>query len=82
MHHLEAGLHWSLLPGRHAALIAPYIHPALEQKSLLVYLVRTFVFEPRRLRYDGAPVVLPEEGEDEDWIGPAAEAESALPSPG
>jgi fatty acid desaturase len=82
MHHLEAGLHWSLLPERHAALIAPHIHPALEQKSLIVYLVRTFVLERRRLRYDGAPVVLPEEGEDEDWIGPAAEAESALPSPG
>ena len=72
MHHLEAGLHWSLLPQKHAELIAPHVHPALEQKSLAIYLLRTFVFETRRLRYDGAPLVLPEEGEDEDWIGPAA----------
>ena len=43
---------------------------------------RVVVIDHGRLRYDGAPVVLPEEGEDEDWIGPTAEAESALPSPG
>ena len=81
MHHLEAGLHWSLLPERHAALIAPHIHPALEQKSLLVYLVRTFVLERRRLRYDGAPVVLPEEGADEDWIGSGRRRPSRRPHP-
>jgi fatty acid desaturase len=81
MHHMEAGLHWSLLPDRHAALISPHIHPALEQKSFVGYLVRTFVLQWRRLRYDGAPLVLPEEGSDEDWIGRVAEADAALPSP-
>ena len=73
MHHDEPGLHWSLLPARHAETIHPYIHPALEQPSLLVYLVRTFVLETRRLRYDGTPVVLPVEGPDEDWIAPSHE---------
>jgi fatty acid desaturase len=82
MHHLEAGLHWSLLPQKHAELIAPHVHPALQQKSLTIYLLRTFVFETRRLRYDGAPLVLPEEGEDEDWIGSGGEPETALPSAG
>jgi fatty acid desaturase len=81
MHHMEPGLHWSLLPARHAELIAPHVHPALEQRSLTVYLIRTFVLETRRLRYDGAPVVLPQEGADEDWIGPAAGADAALGAP-
>jgi fatty acid desaturase len=80
MHHTEAGLHWSLLPEKHAALISPYIHPALEQRSFVAYLLRTFVLAWRRTRYDGAPLVLPEEGSDEDWIGRAAEADAALPS--
>jgi fatty acid desaturase len=82
MHHMDPGLHWSLLPGKHAELIAPHIHPALDRRSLAVYVLKTFVFEPRRLRYDGEPVVLLEEGADEDWIGTPAEADSALPSAG
>jgi fatty acid desaturase len=82
MHHLEPGLHWSLLAEKHAELIAPFIHPELDRKSLAVYLVGTFLLEPRRLRYDGAPVVLIDEGADEDWIGAPAEADAALPSAG
>jgi len=70
MHHDEPGLHWSRLPERHAETIHPHIHPALEQPSLVLYLIRTFVLETRRLRYDGAPLVLPPEGPDEDWVGP------------
>jgi len=67
MHHMDPGLHWSLLPERHTELVAPHIHPALVQRSLVLYLLRTFVLEWRRLRYDGSPLVLAPEAEDIDW---------------
>jgi fatty acid desaturase len=73
MHHDEPGLHWSRLPQRHDETIHPYIHPALEQPSLLLYVLRTFVLQPRRLTFRGEPVVLPPPGLDEDWIGPPVE---------
>jgi fatty acid desaturase len=77
MHHHAPGLHWSLLPRRHAESLHPFIHPALEQRSLLLYLFRTFVLEGRRRRYDGAALVVPEEGPDEDWIGASEREEGA-----
>lgn len=68
IHHMEPGLHWSLLPQEHAKRVAPFIHPNLDQPSLLAYLWRTFGWPGERVRYDGAPVVLPAEGPDEEWI--------------
>lgn len=81
MHHDEPGLHWSLLPKRHAETIHPFIHPALEQPSLLLYLFRTFVLQPRRLTFDGKPVALPAPGPDEDWIGPPVDEQAQSGQP-
>jgi fatty acid desaturase len=86
IHHDEPGLHWSLLAGAHAERVRPLLDPRLEERSLAGYLVRTFVWPGKRVRFDGAPLVLLPEGPDEDWIrGTLARdstdpAEAALPS--
>lgn len=68
IHHMQASLHWSLTPAAHAERVAPFIHPALDQASLLEYVWRTFFWPGKRLTFDGKPLVLPAEGPDEDWI--------------
>jgi fatty acid desaturase len=70
IHHMSPGMHWSLLPAAHAERVAPYIHPALDQPSLAVYLVKTFIYPGKRLRYDGQPVVVESAGEDREWVQP------------
>jgi fatty acid desaturase len=49
-HHEKAGAHWSTLPAIHAS-IAPHIHPELNQRSILGYLVRTYVLAPFHARF-------------------------------
>lgn len=71
MHHMRPGLHWSLLPEAHAKELGPYIHPELDQKSLLAHLFRAYVWPGKRTNYDGTPYVLPPPRDDEDWM-PAA----------
>lgn len=66
-HHDVPGLHWSLLPKYHAEHLAPTIHPALEQKSLFVYLVKTYVWPAKRLTYDGKPLVVTPLA-SKDWV--------------
>jgi hypothetical protein len=61
-------MHWSVLPEAHAERVAPFIHPNLDQPSLLAYIWRTFIWPAKRLTYLGEPVVLPDEGPDEEWI--------------
>ncbi len=68
IHHKHPGLHWSLAPEAHAREVAPFIHPALDQASIAGYIFKTFIFPGKRVRYDGTPFVLPDEGPDEDWI--------------
>jgi fatty acid desaturase len=68
VHHMKPSLHWSLAPAAHAELVAPHIHPVLDQSSLLSYLWRAFGWPGKRLDYLGNPVQLIEEGPDEDWI--------------
>ncbi len=68
MHHLRPNLHWSLLREAHAKIIHPHIHQNLEQPSLLVYLLKTFVWPGRRVMYDGRPYELPEAWTDENWV--------------
>ncbi|MEM9190246.1 MAG: fatty acid desaturase [Myxococcota bacterium] len=67
IHHDLPGLHWSLCPEKHREVYGPHIHPNLEQKSLLLYIFRTFILN-QRLAHDGTPYQLPEEGPDEEWI--------------
>src|SRR3984885_2254045 len=56
IHHMQPGLHWSLAPKIHAELVHPFIHRSLEQRSLLVYLARTFLWPGKRIRSTGEPL--------------------------
>jgi fatty acid desaturase len=77
IHHLQPAAHWSRLPQLHAELIHPFIHPALEQPSMLAYTWRTYFWPGERLRYDGKPVVLPPESPDESWVPAPGDADAA-----
>lgn len=55
VHHMLPGLHWSLAPAKHAALVAPHIHPALDVAHFGPFAWRFLLWPGRRERYDGAP---------------------------
>ena len=57
---------------------APYIHPALDQKSLAAYIFTTFIWPGKRLRYDGTPLVLPARSPDEEWVPKPEETKDDL----
>jgi fatty acid desaturase len=72
-HHDKPGLHWSLGRAAHHTRVVPNMHPGLDERSLVAYLWRTFVWPGKRLRYDGTPVVLPERRERRQlWTPPSA----------
>lgn len=75
-HHIEAGRHWSLLRQMHDEEVAPHIDPRLCEPSMAAYIWRTFIWPAKRVRYDGAPVVLPPPEPDESWIPARAETPS------
>jgi len=67
-HHMKPGLHWSLYPDYYKKEIAPYIHPALNQKYLIPYLWKTCIYPAKRIDYLGNALNLPADVKDEDWI--------------
>src|SRR6185295_15251776 len=69
VHHDEPGLHWSLTKIEHQKRLGPTIHPALEQKSLPVYLFKAFIFPARRITFDGK-IFAPGGEPDRDWVKP------------
>ena len=68
IHHMQPELHWSLLPQVHAEKLGPYIHPNLDQPSILLYAWRAFIWPGKRVSYDGSPLVLPPKMDDEPWL--------------
>jgi fatty acid desaturase len=48
IHHNRAALHWSVLHTWHQREVVPRIDPSLDEKSMLLYLVRTYLLHPRR----------------------------------
>ena len=79
MYHDDANCHWSDLPKMHAMIIAPHIHPALVQPSLISYVFRTYFWPGKRVRFDGAELPPVDPGPDEDWISNSFETVSYGP---
>lgn len=67
IHHETPGLHWSLTPQAHAERYHPTIHPELEQPSLAVYMFKAFIYPGKRVTFDGKPVVVQPQP-DNDWV--------------
>ncbi len=44
IHHNRAGLHWSVLAEEHAREVVPRVDPSLDEPSMALYLLRTYVF--------------------------------------
>jgi fatty acid desaturase len=73
VHHMHPTLHWSLTRQAHNELFKPHIHPNLDEPSIFKYWWRAYVWPCKRLRYDGAPVMLPPREADLDWVPKAGQ---------
>lgn len=67
-HHMKPNLHWSLYPAYHEQNLVPYLHPSLNRKSLLAYLITTHIYPAKRIDYLGQPLVLAPAVKDVDWV--------------
>ena len=67
-HHDRPSTHWSLLPAYHEKYIAPHIHPNLNQESMLIYMLKAYIYPGKRVNYDGSTYVLEDPIKDEDWV--------------
>lgn len=80
IHHNRAGLHWSVLDEMHARECAARIHPSLDEPSMVLYLLRTYVFRfERPCRIDVAAaerVAAPSDLESREARRAAAEADA------
>jgi fatty acid desaturase len=70
IHHNRAGVHWSVLDVLHRREVVPRIDPSLEERSMVLYLVRTFVLNFRRK--DDRDVAARERRADKIEIAPRA----------
>lgn len=68
IHHNRAGLHWSELAEAHAREVKPRIDPRLDEPSMALYLLRTYVLRARRPRGDAL-----REAGDADGLAPREE---------
>jgi len=67
-HHMKPNLHWSLLPAYYEEKLKPFIHPELDRKSLVAYLVKTHIYPGKRMDFRGNAIVLPLSTKDVDWV--------------
>lgn len=77
VHHMQPGLHWSALRHKHEELVKPNMHPNLDQSSMTLYMIKTFIYPGKRITYLGEPVVLPPDLPDEPWFFATTETYSS-----
>jgi fatty acid desaturase len=66
IHHINPTLHWTKIPEMHNKYIEKHNHPNLNQKNMLTYAFKTFIYPGKRIDYLGNPVIL-YNIEDEQW---------------
>lgn len=76
-HHDRPSMHWSLLKAYHDKNIAPHIHPNLDQKNMLTYMIKAYIYPGKRLNFDGTPYTLGNKLPDEDWVAELSVSDKA-----
>ena len=68
IHHFQPKLHWSKIPTKHAE-IEHLIHPNLNEKCMVRYVWKAFIYPGKRVDYTGNPVqFINKEPCDANWI--------------